>query len=76
MGAIGRMAVVLAAASAPGVPTTSTNVPPTAFGGTVGVRIAHVGHIEIDRDSPSGNDLLRVACARPNLPGRACYVAR
>lgn len=76
VGAMGRFAVLVAAASAVGAPSESAPAPVTTFGGAGSVRIAHVGHIEVDLEPSSPAGLRRIACPRSSLPGQACYVAR
>lgn len=50
-------------------------VPVSPFGGSVPVKIAHVGHIEVDLEAGGPGSLQRVACA--GIAGRAtaCYVS-
>jgi hypothetical protein len=70
-------AAVAASVALAGHTLGSSPVPGTVspFGGSVPVRIAHVGHIEVDL-SPAGNARLdRVPCAGTRDAGTACYVS-
>ena len=72
----GAVAVAAAAVALVGkaAGTQPATVPVSAFGGSVPVHIAHVGHIDVDLEASSGAGLRRVRCV--SASGRtACFVA-
>lgn len=76
----GRLAVtaVLAASGALGGALGAqpgSRAPQSPFGGPVPVRIAHVGHIEVDLASPGAGSLAQVRCSGA-AAGTACFVGR
>jgi hypothetical protein len=79
-GAVAVAAAVLALAGQ-ALGTQPATVPVSAFGGSAPVHIAHVGHIDVDREKGSAG-LGRVACAgasnRTIVSNRTtvCFVAR
>jgi len=75
-----RAALVLAttASAAVASATGGRPAPPpvSPFGGSVAVRIAHVGHIEVALGPSGSAGLQRVQCAGPVDPTTSCFVAR
>ena len=50
-------------------------MPVTSFGGSVPIRIAHIGRIDVDLDPTGHGSLLRVDCVGSPAVGTECFVA-
>lgn len=74
MAAAAAAAVIALAGHAVGTdrPAAGTVSP---FGGSVPVRLSHVGHIDVDLEAPAGSALRPVTCAGTSGAGTQCFVA-
>jgi hypothetical protein len=79
VGALPRMAAVIATAATAAASVSSDHGPAgpiSSFGGATSVRVSHVGRIEVDIERSGVAGLRRVRCAGI-APGLAhCFVAR
>lgn len=75
-----RAALVLATTASAAVvsaPGDRPAPPPVSpFGGSVAVRLAHVGHIEVALGPAGSAGLRQVRCAGQVSPTTSCFVAR